>query len=86
MIRVTRFASGKIQIELMPDDIREFKELVHRATNLWPDASPEIKMFADDITNDGVQMQDYTRPTVTNQPKFCSTLLTTYRSGCKGAS
>ena len=28
-----------------------FKELVQRATNLWPDASPEIKHFADEITN-----------------------------------
>jgi hypothetical protein len=86
MIRVIRFASGMVHIELMPDDLPQFKELVHRATNLWPDASPEIKTFADDITHDGVQMQDYTRPTVTNQPKFCSTLLTACRSGCKGNS
>jgi hypothetical protein len=28
-----------------------FKTLVHRATNLWPDAVPEIKEFADQITN-----------------------------------
>jgi len=28
-----------------------FTELVQRATNLWPDATPEIKVFADRITN-----------------------------------
>jgi hypothetical protein len=28
-----------------------FKQLVQRATNLWPDASPEIKEFADRVTN-----------------------------------
>lgn len=35
-----------------------FQELVHRATNLWPDAPPEIKEFADVITN-GHILQDY---------------------------
>jgi len=35
-----------------------FKELVQRATNLWPDAPPEIKEFADIITN-GAILQDY---------------------------
>lgn len=35
-----------------------FREMVQRATNLWPDAPPEIKHFADMITN-GRPMQDY---------------------------
>ena len=38
--------------------IASFKELVQRATNLWPDASKEIKEFADIITN-GKVTQDY---------------------------
>ena len=34
------------------DDSRiKFRELVQRATNLWPDAPQEIKEFADIITN-----------------------------------
>lgn len=86
MIRVERFQSGALVIEVTASDSESFKELVHRATNLWPDAPPEIKRFADLVTNEGVLMQDYSKATVTNQPKFCSTLLTTCRSGCKGAS
>lgn len=35
-----------------------FQELVQRATNLWPDAPPEIKEFADVITN-GHVLQNY---------------------------
>lgn len=38
--------------------IDKFKELVQRATNLWPDAPPEIKEFADLITN-GKVLQNY---------------------------
>ena len=33
------------------ESIAAFKQMVHRATNLWPDAPPEIKAFADEITN-----------------------------------
>ena len=38
---------------------KNFRELVQRATNLWPDAPAEIKEFADQITNNGWVMQDY---------------------------
>lgn len=38
---------------------KQFQILVNRATNTWPDAPPEIKTFADQITNDGVVLQDY---------------------------
>lgn len=41
------------------ESISRFKELVQRGSNLWPDANPEIKEFADVITNDGWVMQDY---------------------------
>lgn len=40
------------------DSIEQFKTLVQRAANLWPDATPEIKEFADLITN-GEIFQDY---------------------------
>lgn len=46
---------------------KEFNELVQRATNNWPDASNEIKKFADLITN-GKLMQDYDSQTTTNKP------------------
>lgn len=43
-----------------------FRELVQRATNLWPDAAPAIKQFADEITNPDLlqtyypgKLQDY---------------------------
>lgn len=35
-----------------------FKQLIQRGANLWPDAPPEIKEFADLITN-GKVLQDY---------------------------
>jgi hypothetical protein len=37
---------------------KAFKELVFRATNLWPDAPPEVKIFAD-ILQFGKSLQDY---------------------------
>jgi hypothetical protein len=69
MIHVCRFEGGAIEIQVSSTSAKEFQELVHRATNLWPDASPEIKQFADMICNEGKLMQDYRKATVTNQPK-----------------
>jgi len=37
-----------------------FQQLIQRGANLWPDAPPEIKEFADLVTN-GKVMQDYYR-------------------------
>lgn len=34
------------------------QELFHRASNLWPDAEPQVKKLADLVTN-GEIMQDY---------------------------
>lgn len=39
---------------------KSFQELIQRGANLWPDAPPEIKEFADLVTN-GQIMQDYKR-------------------------
>lgn len=41
-----------------PKALAAFKELVQRGANLWPDAPPEIKTFADEVTN-GRILQDY---------------------------
>jgi hypothetical protein len=45
-------------IVVSPSSQQMFQELVQRATNLWPDAPPEIKEFADVITN-GHVLQNY---------------------------
>lgn len=39
-------------------DQPKFAELIQRGANLWPDAPPEIKEFADLVTN-GRVLQDY---------------------------
>lgn len=57
MITVSRikddsgFTVGMTVIMDSHESFRLFAEMVQRATNLWPDASPEIKEFADQITN-----------------------------------
>ena len=40
------------------DDWKSFQELIQRGANLWVDAPPEIKEFADLVTN-GKILQDY---------------------------
>lgn len=45
-------------------DWESFQELIQRGANLWPDAPPEIKDFADLVTN-GKVMQDYYRQVLT---------------------
>ena len=67
-IHVTQFITGAYEIHVPPGLGEEFRELVQRATNLWPDASPAIKAFADQVTS-GKLMQDYSSPAVTAQPK-----------------
>ncbi len=49
---------GAMKIRVPAIHVAEFKELVQRGANLWPDASPEIKEFADVVTI-GSAMQDY---------------------------
>lgn len=44
-----------------PESMANFITLVQRATNLWPDAPPEVKEFADLVTN-GKVMQKYGKP------------------------
>lgn len=40
------------------ESAKSFRELVFRATNLWPDAPPEIKRFSDLLIH-GKELQDY---------------------------
>jgi hypothetical protein len=40
------------------DMIGEFLTLIERATNCWPDASPDMKDFADNMIH-GRPLQDY---------------------------
>jgi hypothetical protein len=52
MIEVRRLTEDGLMVLVDGDEsMGKFKELVQRATNLWPDASPEIKEFADAVTN-----------------------------------
>lgn len=70
MINVYTAQNGGLIITVPPEQEAAFKELVHRAVNLWPDASPEIKHFADIITN-GAPMQDYKKQDfkLSNKPR-----------------
>lgn len=45
------------------ESVRRFKELVQRGTNLWPDAHPEVKEFADRVTVGHVQQKYHEQAT-----------------------
>ena len=47
-----------IKIWITAKSLPAFKDMVHRATNLWPDAPPEIKEFADNLIH-GAPLQNY---------------------------
>jgi len=49
-----------VHIHIDDENWKSFQELIQRGANLWPDAPPEIKEFADLVTN-GKVMQDYYR-------------------------
>lgn len=48
----------EVTVRITEKEIALFKELVQRGANLWPDAPPSIKEFADVITL-GTVLQDY---------------------------
>ena len=50
-IAITIFVEGEISC-------KNFRELIQRGANLWPDATAEVKTAADEITN-GTAMQPY---------------------------
>jgi hypothetical protein len=41
--------------------VKRFAEIVQRGTNLWPDAHPEVKEFADKVTVGHVQQAYHQR-------------------------
>lgn len=49
---------GNHIVAIEDESLETFKQLVQRGANLWPDAPPEIKEFADLVTN-GTVLQDY---------------------------
>lgn len=58
-IQVVQLATGGATlVSIPPALLPAFKELVFRGTNLWPDAKPEIKDFAD-VLMYGKPLQDY---------------------------
>ena len=58
-IHVNKLSTGGFSIIVGSRQAEEFKQLIQRGINANPDASPEMKEFADKVTNDGVVMQDY---------------------------
>lgn len=52
------------QISIPPQYWPQFQELIQRGSNLWPDASPEIKEFADRVTVGRVQQDYYSQANV----------------------
>lgn len=71
-----------IIVDGQDNSLLEFKELIQRGSNLWPDAIPEIKEFADIITND-IVLQDYNsqafKPRIKHRfVHLCSCGFTTY--------
>jgi len=64
------------------ESLANFKQLVQRGANLWPDAQPEIKELADQVTNNKI-LQDY-RQQAKDKIKAFETALTeaTIRNIC----
>lgn len=58
MITVNTIAEDGFVVIVDSDSIERFRDLIQRGVNLFPDAHPEIKEFADVITN-GHILQDY---------------------------
>lgn len=52
---------GTVRKAIVADTAEDFKllqEIMFRATNLWPEAPPQVKRLADMVTN-GKVLQDY---------------------------
>lgn len=64
MITVTPIGDKKkpvgFAVVVDAEDMAAFQQMVHRATNLWPDAPISIKEFSDEVIH-GEHMQNYQR-------------------------
>lgn len=56
--RFTEYPNGHIELTIRKELAAEFKALIQRGANLYPDFSPAIKELADLITS-GTILQDY---------------------------
>ncbi len=55
---LTIYPNGHLELTIRKELAEEFKQLVQRGSNLYPDSSPAIKELADLITLGRIQ-QDY---------------------------
>jgi hypothetical protein len=55
---VSAAPSGNMVVVIDRSVIEDFKEMIRRAHNVWPDAVPSAKEFADLVT-EGKILQDY---------------------------
>jgi hypothetical protein len=64
MIVTNKMENGFVVFVHGEESTTNFKNLIQRGANLWPDAPPELKVLADQITNDwsgNVPLQDYVK-------------------------
>ena len=59
---------GTLTIHVPERHLEEFKLLVNKAMNCWPDASPAMKEFADTLL-EGKPLQDYYTQTGKQRPE-----------------
>lgn len=75
MIFVSRLLDSDVTIVVEGEEsAKNFRDMVQRATNMWPDAPPEIKAFADRITNadwTDAPLQDYHQQNTSKKPSQC---------------
>lgn len=60
---ISVIAGDTLVIVVSSKSVKDFKQMVHRATNLWPDAPPEIKELADLITVGYIQQNYHVQDT-----------------------
>lgn len=63
-------SAGYLEIQFQDAaSVLDFKNLIQRGINLWPDASPTMKSIADIITIGTVQQNYYETPQLTPTPQ-----------------
>lgn len=67
IFKIHQYPSGAMYLNLPSRLVPEFKLMVQRALNMWPDCSPELKELGDVITN-GRILQDYFKQAAIDPP------------------
>lgn len=57
-ISVIKLSTQSLTLVVPSEHLEEFKKMIRRAFNCWPDASPDLKEFADRVIHDK-PLQDY---------------------------